>query len=186
MKKIFRLTSLLSVFLNEVSFCCILYTLFRSGTQLDGWQLVVTVATIILWAITFFLLVYYSWIAPWTIQRARTEKELLRYTCIDNAILLTNKTIEAKGFHEVWRQRDRTTGATQILCYNPELHTFQAYDRFLWAEELYPYTEGLTQPKPNCMIDGGAKRHEELWTPIQLHFTLEWLRAHSQLLPKWD
>lgn len=85
------------------------------------------------------------------------EKEkYLKYSFLDNSILLKTKNIEKNGFHEVWRQQNEEN-SIQILCFNEKTGEFAAFDRFHWK------------------ISYGD---EDLWTPIKLHFTEKWLRKH--------
>ncbi len=100
--------------------------------------------------------------------RTKTKKEYLKYSFIDNSILLTTETINRNGFYEIWRQ-ENDQHSIQILCYNPEKEEFQAFDRFHRMND--PIYDGFT---------GGYFYEPELWTPIKLHYTLEWLLGHAK------
>lgn len=100
--------------------------------------------------------------------RSKTKKEYLKYSFINNSILLSTETINRNGFHEIWRQ-ENDQHSIQILCYNPEKEEFQAFDRFHWMNE--PIYVGFT---------GGDYYEEDLWTPIKLHYTLEWLLKNAK------
>lgn len=54
----------------------------------------------------------------------------LKYSFIDNSILLRTSVIEKKGFREIWRQQN-DENSVQILCFNEKTGEFQAFDRFL-------------------------------------------------------
>lgn len=97
----------------------------------------------------------------------KKKNRFLKYSFIDNSILLKTETINKKGFYEVWRQTksDGDTYSVQILCYNPTTFEFQAFDRFHWSDEPVFIGNGI-----------GWSNKEDLWTPIKLHFTLEWLQ----------
>lgn len=90
----------------------------------------------------------------------------LKYSFIDNSILLRTSVIEKKGFREIWRQQN-DENSVQILCFNEKTGEFQAFDRFHWMIENMD--EGF-------IVGWFSKDH--LWTPIKLHFTEKWLREH--------
>lgn len=92
--------------------------------------------------------------------------QFLKYSFIDNGILLKTNTIKKNGFHEVWRQQN-SEHYIQILCFNEQTGEFQAFDRFHWMNE--PVYDGFT---------GGEYYEEDLWTPIKLHYTEKWLKEH--------
>lgn len=96
------------------------------------------------------------------------KKEYIKYTFIDNAILLSTDTIKKNGFVEVWRQKNKENNSIQILCYNDVTFEFQAFDRFHWSDEPISI--------PMMGIDVAYKT--DLWTPIQLHYSIEWLKRH--------
>lgn len=101
----------------------------------------------------------------------KTE-EYLNFSFINNSILLKTETIEKNGFHEVWRQvkSDGESYSVQILCYNPETFEFQAFDRFQHLLKKEPY---------DCSFSGHTGIYQEdLWTPIKLHYTMEWFEKH--------
>lgn len=104
--------------------------------------------------------------------------EPLRYTFINNSILLTTETIERNGFHEIWRQTN-SDHSVQILCFNPEINEFKAFDRYHWMDEPFY----VSFPKNACVDfapndDEGWHYKKDIWTPIKLQFTLEWLEKH--------
>ena len=96
----------------------------------------------------------------------KESNKYLKYSFIDNSILLKMKTIEKNGFHEVWRQQNGEH-SIQIVCFNEQTGEFKAFDRFHWMDE--PVYDGFTV---------GSYWEEDLWTPIQLHYTEKWLKEH--------
>lgn len=111
------------------------------------------------------------------------KKELLKYTFLDNSILLTTDTINKNGFVEVWRQ-ENAEHSIQILCFNEKTEEFRAFDRYHWMDEprvvVNPPTyfideNGCPWHSENLEPDGVYYK-EDLWTPIKLHYTAEWLR----------
>lgn len=92
--------------------------------------------------------------------------QFLKYSFIDNGILLKMNTIEENGFHEVWRQQS-SKYSIQILCFNEKTGEFQAFDRFHWMQKsVYNGFSGRNDYK------------EDLWTPIKLRYTEQWLKEH--------
>lgn len=85
------------------------------------------------------------------------ENKYVKYSFIDNGILLTTDEIKKDGFREIWRQQSNDH-SIQILCHNENLNKFQAYDRFRWMNE----------PVYNAII-GEYQYKKDLWTPIILH-----------------
>lgn len=55
------------------------------------------------------------------------ENKYVKYSFIDNGILLTTDEIKKDGFREIWRQQSNDH-SIQILCHNENLNKFQAYD----------------------------------------------------------
>lgn len=98
------------------------------------------------------------------------RKKCLSYSFIDNSILLSTDTISKNGFVEVWRQTSTKNNSIriQILCYNEATFEFQAFDRFHWSDE----------PIAIPMIGIDSVYKEDLWTPIKLHFSIEWIKRH--------
>lgn len=90
----------------------------------------------------------------------------LKYSFINNSILLKTSTIEKNEFHEVWRQQTNDH-SIQILCFNEKTGEFKAFDRFHWMNE--PIYNGFA---------GDYEYEKDLWTPIKLHYTTEWLKEH--------
>ena len=86
----------------------------------------------------------------------------------NNSILLATKTIERNGFHEIWRQTN-SEHSIQILCFNPDTNEFRAFDRYHWMDEPFDVSYGLPE---------GTYYKKDLWTPIKLHFTAEWVEKH--------
>lgn len=80
--------------------------------------------------------------------------------------MLKTETINKNGFYEVWRQ-EKESYSIQILCYNPTTFEFQAFERFHWCSESVFVGGGI-----------GWVNKDDLWTPIKLHFSLEWLQEH--------
>ena len=93
--------------------------------------------------------------------------EYLKYSFIDNGILLKTNTIKKNGFHEVWRQQN-DEHSIQILCFNNETGEFQAFDRFHRMHEPYDIP----------FVGEYGVYDEDLWTPIKLHYTEKWLKEH--------
>lgn len=93
--------------------------------------------------------------------KEKISEKYLKYSFIDNAILLKTEAIEKNGFREVWRQQNKSS--IQILCYNERTEEFKAFDRFQWMDEKMWY---------------GVSFNEDLWTPIKLHFAEQWLKEH--------
>lgn len=68
--------------------------------------------------------------------KRKLKPEFLKYSFINNSILLRMDTIIENGYYkEVWRQsyrKDYGFGevSVQILCYNEEKEEFQAFDRY--------------------------------------------------------
>lgn len=87
------------------------------------------------------------------------ENKYVKYSFIDNGILLTTDEIKKEGFREIWRQQSNDH-SIQILCHNENLNKFQAYDRFRWMNE----------PVYNAII-GEYQYKKDLWTPIILHYS---------------
>lgn len=118
-------------------------------------------------------------------KKENKRKELLKFSFINNSILLKTETIERNGFKEIYRQVNEETHSIQILCFNSETEEFQAFDRFKWMNEprivIKPPSwyemEGI---KIHCDIveSNGIYYNEDLWTPIKLHYTIEWLENH--------
>lgn len=75
-------------------------------------------------------------------EQKKKRIEPLRYTFIDNSILLTTKTIERNGFREIWRQTN-SEYSIQILCFNPDINEFKAFDRYHWLDEPFDVSYGL-------------------------------------------
>jgi len=94
----------------------------------------------------------------------------LKYSYINNSILLSTETIEKNGFKEIYRQVNDDTYSIQILCFNEETREFKAFDRFHWMDEPY-YSEGGSWGEIR-----GVHYKKDLWTPIALHYTSEWLK----------
>ena len=99
--------------------------------------------------------------------KCKHVKELLKYSFVNNSILLSTETIKQNGFQEVWRQQGENH-SIQILCFNEKTGEFQAFDRFHWMHE--PFDEPFTG------IYGVYDK--DLWTPIKFHFTEKWLKEH--------
>lgn len=114
----------------------------------------------------------------------KKAKHHLLYSFIDNSILLSTEKIMKNGFCEVWRQ-ESDEHSIQILCFNPETEEFQAFDRFHWMNEpRIPNTPDWLNEN-GCLVFcdsltdlDGTYWEEDLWTPIKLHFTEEWLKEH--------
>lgn len=85
--------------------------------------------------------------------------DVIKYSFVDNGILLTTDEIKKDGFREIWRQQSNDH-SIQILCYNENLNEFQAYDRFCWMNE--PVYNAITEE---------YQYKEDLWTPIILHYS---------------
>ena len=94
----------------------------------------------------------------------------LKYSFIDNSILLSMETIEKNGFREIFRQQDNKSHCIQILCFNENTYEFKAFDRFKWMDE--PFYE-----KGGCFSAEGWHYKKDLWTPILLHYTTDWLKS---------
>ena len=120
------------------------------------------------------------------IKKGVIEQELLSYSFIDNSILLSAETIQKNGFYEIWRQ-ENDEHSIQILCFNNETKQFQAFDRFHWMDEPYDTTNYFS----SCVFDKngnvikepwiepeGTYWKKDLWTPIELNYTTEWLKEH--------
>ena len=108
--------------------------------------------------------------------KRKHKPEFLKYSFINNSILLRMDTIIENGYKEVWRQSYRKDygygeDSVQILCYNEKKEEFQAFDRYQRPGEGDPYS-----PLPRLGYD--------LWTPIKLHYTLEWLRDNLRSIEK--
>ena len=133
---------------------------------------------LILWFITGCMIVVAFVDAAKGHKKNATKKELISYSFIDNSILLSTETIQKNGFYEIWRQENKEH-SVQILCFNNETGEFQAFDRFHWMEE--PYVVKLNTD-PNVLGEGwipeGTYYKEDLWTPIKLHYTTEWLKKN--------
>lgn len=114
------------------------------------------------------------------VKKGATEKELLSYSFVDNSILLSLETIQKNGFYEIWRQ-ENDEHSVQILCFNKDTGEFQAFDRFHWMDE--PIVVSHIH-EPNVIAENpipeGTYYKKDLWTPIKLHFTTEWLKEHMQ------
>lgn len=119
------------------------------------------------------------------IKNADNSEIQLKYSFINNAILLTMNTIERNGFYEVWRQQN-DEHSIQILCFNEEKQEFQAFDRFHWMDEPrivsnppsdFVDEKGCTVHCDSLEADG-TYYNEDLWTPIKLHYTIPWLKQH--------
>ena len=137
---------------------------------------------LLIWLFTFWFLFFGYAAGENTIRKSKQlNKRLLKFSYIDNSILLKTEKITANGFHEIWRQRDEATGSTQILCYNSETEEFQAFDRYQWMEEIYPYDGRFTLPGPNIRVNTEGHK-ESLWTPIKLHCTFEWLKLWREAI----
>ena len=116
---------------------------------------------------------------------ATEQKEYLEYSFVDNAILLKIEKIEKNGFYEVWRQQNKEH-SIQILCFNEETGEFRAFDRFHWMGEprvVHNLPAWYKDENGNCihcdsLESDGVYYNEDLWTPIQLHFTGKWLKEH--------
>ena len=100
-------------------------------------------------------------------RETKEREEYLKYSFINNSILLSMATINKNGFYEMWRQENEQY-SIQILCINLETGEFQAFDRFHWMHE--PFDEPFTG------IYGVYDK--DLWTPIKFHFTEKWLKEH--------
>lgn len=115
------------------------------------------------------------------VKEKKDNDEYLKYSFINNSILLTTEKIIRNGFYEVWRQENIKSHSIQILCFNPETNEFQAFDRFHWSDEPrivanYPYyKEGIAV---DFLEPSGVYYKRDLWTPIKLHYTLDWLKEH--------
>lgn len=120
-------------------------------------------------ACAIFLLLYVCYrLFKKNFLNKKETNEYLKYSFIDNSILLKKNKIEKNGFCEVWRQQNDEY-SIQILCFNEKTGEFQAFDRFHWMNE--PIYDGFT-----C----GDDYKEDLWTPIKLHYTTEWLKMQLQ------
>lgn len=124
-------------------------------------------------SVTIYLLFIMSkGFSPGYITKAKEEtpkKKLLKYSFTNNSILLTMDTINKNGFFEIWRQENEEK-SIQILCFNEQSKEFQAFDKFHRMEES---TELVWEGVPYKFDE------EELWTPIEFHYTLEWFQAHN-------
>lgn len=115
----------------------------------------------------------------------KKEECFLKYSFINNSILLTTKTIEKNGFYEVWRQ-ESNEHSIQILCFNPDTEEFQAFDRFHWMDEprivqnppAWYYDEKGNLVHCESFEEDGVYYNEDLWTPIKLHYTVAWLKEY--------
>ena len=96
----------------------------------------------------------------------KNTNEYLKYSFVDNGILLKTSKIKKDGFYEIWRQQN-DEHSIQILCFNERTGDFQAFDRFYWMNE--PIYNRFT---------GVDDWEEDLWTPIKLHYTEKWLKEH--------
>jgi len=134
-----------------------------ANTYIDNVCLVVCIISMIGWLISSFFIEYWQW-------KKGKDKEYLKYSFTNNSILLKTETINNNGFYEVWRQ-ENDEHSIQILCFNPETEKFQAFDKFHRMEESHKIIwEGCEY----------VREEDELWTPIELHFTLSWLKEHFQ------
>lgn len=126
--------------------------------------------------LTLLILFFALFIARYIINKRRVhsaKNTYLKYSFIDNGILLKMEVIEKNGFHEVYRQQYDEYGAhsIQILCFNEETGEFQAFDRFHWMDEMYePYFFSYCDVAPQVI------HKEVLWTPIKFHYTEKWLK----------
>lgn len=125
----------------------------------NSWSLILFA---LLWFISFSMLVVGI---RYTVLPKDTD-DYLKYSFIDNSILLKANTIKKNGFYEIWRQQN-DEHSIQILCFNEQTGEFQAFDRFHWMNE--PISNKFT---------GGDYWKEDLWTPIKLHYTEKWLKEH--------
>ena len=140
--------------------CYYLYNLLLSNS-------LIIVYIYIACAIFLLLYVCYRLFKKIFLNKKETNK-YLKYSFIDNSILLKKNKIEKNGFCEVWRQQNDEY-SIQILCFNEKTVEFQAFDRFHWMNEsIY-----------NGFICGDDYE-EDLWTPIKLHYTTEWLKMQLQ------
>lgn len=108
--------------------------------------------------------------------------ENLKFSFIDNSILLTLNTIHKNGYKVIWEQISKES--KQIHCFNEHENDFKAFDKYIWSDEnnavkkevfsiRYPMEEiGVVQ---GPVIEMKAT---ELWTPIELKFTNEWLKEN--------
>lgn len=134
---------------------------------------------LILWFITGCMIVTaFIDAAKVRIKKNAAKNELLSYSFIDNSILLSTETIQKNGFQEIWRQENKEH-SIQILCFNEETKQFQAFDRFHWMDEPYEvkHIHGPNVIAENWIPEGTYYK-EDLWTPIELHFTMEWLNKY--------
>lgn len=133
---------------------------------------------LILWFITGNIIIAAYFVAKRHIKKGATKQKLLSYSFIDNSILLSTETIQKNGFHEIWRQEGKGH-SIQILCFNNETGEFQAFDRFHWMDEPIVV---MHEHYPDRIIDYGSPEgtyyKKDLWTPIKLHYTTEWLNEH--------
>lgn len=120
-------------------------------------------------------------------KEEKRKQATLSYSFINNSILLSTETIQKNGFHEIWRQENEEH-SIQILCFNNETKQFQAFDRFHWMDEpeivKYKYPSGWGYDEKGNFVheehwlSEGVHYKKDLWTPIELHCTEEWLKGH--------
>lgn len=144
-------------------------------------------AIVIIWLMTSFLVI--SALVERSERKSRDkliQKTALSYSFINTSILLSTETIQKNGFREVWRQENEEN-SMQILCFNDETKQFQAFDRFHWMNEPHDvenlFSSYVSDGKGNVIVEPwiepeGIRRGKDLWTPIDLHFTLDWLTKH--------
>lgn len=137
---------------------------------------------LILWFITGCMIVTaFVDAAKVHIKKNAGKKELLTYSFTDNSILLSTETIQKNGFYEIYRQANKEH-SVQILCFNNETGEFQAFDRFHWMDEPYVVNRNHdTNLLGQGWLPNGTYYKEDLWTPIKLHFTAEWIKEHLNL-----
>ena len=115
-------------------------------------------------------------------RETKEREEYLKYSFINNSILLSMATINKNGFYEMWRQENEQY-SIQILCINLETGEFQAFDRFHWMDEpRIVVNPPAWFEKDGVLIhcdpleEAGTYYNKDLWTPIQLHYTMSWLK----------
>lgn len=115
-----------------------------------------------------------------TITHKKEIAKKLSFSFVDNSILLTLETINKNGYDIIWEQEEENR--KQILCFNESENDFKAFDRYQWSDENNALKKEISDIKyPDCEV-GVMKepsiemKATELWTPIKLRITNEWLK----------
>lgn len=87
------------------------------------------------------------------------------------------ETINKNGYEVIWEQSSGKN--KQIICFNEESNSFQAFDRYAWSDENNALKrEGTGNELPLNGFDFDVNwetKAVDLWTPIKMIFTKEWL-----------